>query len=323
MAVITISRQTGSGGEEIAARLAGKLGFSLVDRETIQQLLEENDLEEIDLSSVDEKVPEVLDRLDSEKELYLELIRSFILDMAQDDNLVVLGRGGQFLFRNFPEAFHVRVVGSREQRILRVMEKSELGRREAISTIAHSDRERAGYIRYLYGRDWSDPSLYYLTINTDKISFDVAIDMIILGLKLLGWDLERKRRTAEPLPAGIPEAKEEGAEDRDIAFMEESEREFAKVLDFYKIRWEYEPKTFPLEWDGEGNVKSAFTPDFYLSDLDLYIELTTLKQSLVTRKNRKIRRLRRLYPDVKLRIFYRRDYEELLRKYHLIKERPR
>ena len=84
MAVVTISRQMGSGGEEIAARLAGKLGFSLVDRETIQQLLDENDLEEIDLPSIDEKIPGANDRLDSEKELYIELIRSFIFDMAQE-----------------------------------------------------------------------------------------------------------------------------------------------------------------------------------------------------------------------------------------------
>ncbi len=100
-------------------------------------------------------------------------------------------------------------------------------------------------------------------------------------------------------------------------FAHASEQEFARLLDFYGIRWEYEPRSFPLEWDAEGRVVESFNPDFYLPDVDLYIELTTLKQSLVTRKNRKVRRLRKLYPDVRLKIFYGRDYRSLLFKYGL------
>ncbi|HET6946567.1 MAG TPA: hypothetical protein VFJ45_01990 [bacterium] len=100
-------------------------------------------------------------------------------------------------------------------------------------------------------------------------------------------------------------------------FAHESEEEFARLLDFYGIRWEYEPRSFPLEQDAAGRVTESFSPDFYLPDFDLYIELTTLKQSLVTRKNRKVRRLRALYPDVRLKIFYGRDYRSLLFKYGL------
>lgn len=102
-------------------------------------------------------------------------------------------------------------------------------------------------------------------------------------------------------------------------FAHESEEELARLLDFYGIRWEYEPRSFPLEWDETGRVLESFNPDFYLPDVDLYIELTTLKQSLVTRKNRKIRRLRELYPDVRLEIFYGRDYRNLVFKYGLAK----
>jgi hypothetical protein len=100
-------------------------------------------------------------------------------------------------------------------------------------------------------------------------------------------------------------------------FAHESEEEFARLLDFYGIRWEYEPRSFPLEHDAAGRVTESFSPDFYLPDFDLYIELTTLKQSLVTRKNRKVRRLREVYPDVRLKIFYGRDYRSLLFKYGL------
>jgi len=97
-------------------------------------------------------------------------------------------------------------------------------------------------------------------------------------------------------------------------FVHASEEEFAHILDFYHIEWVYEPRSFPLQWDGE-RVKEMFTPDFYLPGLDLYVELTTMKQSLVTRKNRKLRRLRELYPDINIRLLYKRDYQGLLAKY--------
>jgi hypothetical protein len=102
-----------------------------------------------------------------------------------------------------------------------------------------------------------------------------------------------------------------------VRFAHRSEAEFAKILDFYGIRWEYEPRSFPLEWDARGRVVESFNPDFYLPELDLFIELTTLKQSLVTKKNRKIRRLRELYPDINVKIFYGRDFRQLLLKYGL------
>jgi hypothetical protein len=100
-------------------------------------------------------------------------------------------------------------------------------------------------------------------------------------------------------------------------FVNKAELEVAKLLDFYGIRWEYEPRTFVLETDDEGRVIEAARPDFYLPDQDLYVEITTMKQSLVTRKNRKIRKLKERYPDVKVKLFYRRDIERLVEKYGL------
>lgn len=101
----------------------------------------------------------------------------------------------------------------------------------------------------------------------------------------------------------------------EINFAHSSEKECAKILDFYKIKWLYEPKTFPIEWDRKGNVIQSFTPDFYLPDLDVYIELTTMSQNLVTKKNRKVRRLRELYPNINIKIFYQKDFRNLLLKY--------
>ena len=102
-----------------------------------------------------------------------------------------------------------------------------------------------------------------------------------------------------------------------MRFAHNSERQFAKLLDFYGIRWEYEPRTFTLEWDRQGRAVQAFSPDFYLPDHDLFIEITTMNQKLVTKKNRKVRRLKELHPDVDVKIFYQRDYLQLLVKYGL------
>jgi hypothetical protein len=102
-----------------------------------------------------------------------------------------------------------------------------------------------------------------------------------------------------------------------VHFAHNSERQFAKLLDFYGIAWEYEPRTFDLEWDRLGRPVQAFSPDFYLPAYDLFIEITTLNQKLVTKKNRKVRRLKELHPDVNVRIFYQRDYLNLLVKYGL------
>ena len=102
-----------------------------------------------------------------------------------------------------------------------------------------------------------------------------------------------------------------------MRFAHNSERQFAKLLDFYAIVWEYEPRTFVLERDRDGNPAQAFSPDFYLPAYDVYIEITTLNQKLVTKKNRKARRVQELYPDVRVKVLYQRDYLHLLVKYGL------
>jgi hypoxanthine phosphoribosyltransferase len=103
----------------------------------------------------------------------------------------------------------------------------------------------------------------------------------------------------------------------DPRFANPAEVECAKILDFYGIEWKYEPTSFVLETDENGRVIEAFTPDFYLPEQDLYLEVTVMKQSLVTRKNRKIRKLRERYPEIKIKLFTRRDFDRLSEKYKL------
>jgi hypoxanthine phosphoribosyltransferase len=98
-------------------------------------------------------------------------------------------------------------------------------------------------------------------------------------------------------------------------FANDAELECAKILDYYGIPWDYEPTTFVLERDEQGRVIEAFAPDFYLPEQDLYIEMTVMKQSLVTRKNRKLRKLRQRYPNARVKLFYRRDIERLARHF--------
>ncbi len=100
-----------------------------------------------------------------------------------------------------------------------------------------------------------------------------------------------------------------------VAFAHHSEAEIARLLDFYGVRWEYEPRSFPLQWAADGRPTMLFTPDFYLPDYDLYLEVTTIKPALANRKNRKIRRLSELYPDVRIKLLALRDVQALMAKY--------
>ena len=126
----------------------------------------------------------------------------------------------------------------------------------------------------------------------------------------------------ERLTAGGPVTREAGEPlpSDQVDFQHRSERRFARLLDFYGIAWEYEPDEFPIEWDGTGAPRGWFRPDFHLPGFDLYIEITTSQQRLVTKKNRKLRLLREHHPRIRCKLFYQRDYLELVRKYGLAED---
>jgi hypothetical protein len=169
--------------------------------------------------------------------------------------------------------------------------------------------------------DWEDPAHYDLIVRSDRLGVAGAVTVICRAAEVggvLGHQAEIGAWT-ERHGADVPEERATGGP----GFVHPSEAEFAGVLDFYRIRWHYEPTSFPLAWDAAGHITEAFTPDFYLPDLDLYLELTTLKQSLVTDKNRKIRKFRELYPDVQLKVFYGRDFRSLVQKYGLSRTQSR
>ena len=326
MAIITISRLTGSGGREIATATAQVLNFQFIDRHAMDAV-------------IDEQFPvrtEQLSRIKKDRRVYQEMVRSAIAETAASHNVVILGSGAQFLFSRVAASLHVQIVAPLPYRIARVMRIARVDRAAAENMIADRDREKETFLSTLYGSDWRDPAHYDLVLNINQFSNEMAVQIIVKAAQAKGIEA-----TAVELPAQLREEilttkldvaqmadaddendaagliNRESLEDRLPEFAHPSEREFARVMDFYRIRWQYEPKTFPIEWDENRNVVKAFTPDFYLPDLDLFIELTTMKQSLVTKKNRKVRLLRELYPDVNIKILYERDYKNLIWKYGL------
>jgi hypoxanthine phosphoribosyltransferase len=120
--------------------------------------------------------------------------------------------------------------------------------------------------------------------------------------------------TADGPAEGVTPGPETAALGRS-GFAHASEAEMSRILDFYGVTWNYEPTTFPILWNLDGEVVESFSPDFYLPEFDLYLEMTTLKQSLVRKKNRKLRRLRELYPDIRIKLFYARDFRAMMLKY--------
>jgi len=321
MAVITISRQFGSAGEIIAEMVARRLNFMLVNKKMISAKLKQYGILEPTASLFDEKKIKFQGDKDKAFEAdyfhYLEALHDIIYDLAIRENLVLLGRGGQILFKDFPPALHVKIIAPLKERVKRVKQLYGLDEPAAERLIFEQDKDREGYLKNVFGYDWFDLDLYHLVINTGKVGIEEATSLIAEAMLL------QERAELASLKDVEEQLLKESIEGNlllDAAgappcFAHPSEEEFARMLDFYRIKWLYEPKTFPLEWDSEGNVTEAFSPDFYLPEQDLYVEITTQKQKLAWKKNKKIRRLKELYPDVKIKIIYGRDYKSLLLKY--------
>ena len=307
MAVITISREFASGGDIIAGLVAEKLGFNLVNKKTIAENLPTFMQEG---SSVPVN-PKKISKNPYSKE-YISTLHEYIYDLAIRENLVILGRGGQVLFRDFPPSLHVKVACSGPTKVQRVMNHYNLGGEAAEKLIQEQERGKKRFLKRVFGEDWSSLDLYDLVINTNRVSHEDAADLIVKAYRIHAEYREAPEPSEDMRGTA---ARGNNQTESAVPFMHASEEEFAKMLDFYRIKWEYEPRTFPLEWDSDGHVTEAFSPDFYLPEQDIYLELTTQRQKLVWKKNKKLRRLKKLYPDVNVRIMYSKDIKSLLRKF--------
>ncbi len=312
MAVITISREFGSWGEEIARVTAEKLNFLLINKKIIEDDLSPH-TKTLHHMELDEKAPEKNDHQFLLRKERIFSLHQYLNELSQENNLVILGRGGNILFKEYRPALHVKVICPVEKRIHRVMELYSLGKKAAHTLVTEQDRDRKKYIKDIFNENWLNLNLYDLVVNTGNFSADSASEIIVNTFIIM----EKNNDFVDPVKEEPLKVNWElsSPETKEIPFMHPSEEEFAKMLDFYRINWKYEPRTFPLEWDSEGNITEAFSPDFYLPDHDLYVEITTQKQKLVWKKNKKIRRLKELYPDVNIKIIYNKDYKSLLKKF--------
>ncbi|WP_242942831.1 cytidylate kinase family protein [Papillibacter cinnamivorans] len=308
--MITISRQPGSLGDEFAHALAVRLGWELITRERIVSEFLSGFAGTHELQMLSESAKFYL-HPGKDGKTFLEHLKQSLFEYTAGRPAVLMGFGSQVIFAGRPDALHIRVIAPESVRIGRIRQQYRVSEAEAKGILSTSDRKHKRFVSALFGADLTSETLYSLTVNTGDLSVGDCVEAV---LALLRSREDSSRAEPDATPDVIrPEVHLNPAEPP--VFKNSAEQEFARILDMYRIEWKYEPKTFPIEWDAEGNVTLAFSPDFYLTRFDTYIELTTMNQKYVTRKNKKAKKLRELYPGINIKIVYKKDYATLLERF--------
>lgn len=308
MGLITVSGAPGSRHEEAARLIAQRLGFELVSQIRLDGMIAE------------EFGAQIPDRA------FADVIISIISRLATEHHLVVSAEGAELLFKEFPGLLRVYVVAPESRRVGVLMLEHRLERPAARELLRRLESEQKLYRRRRFGRALMRPESFDLVCNTEALEPEQVAEVVAAAARahgvveqgLLSAAAEAHLQFQVRLRLSRYGISPPGKLNwRPRAFSHPSEEIFANLLDFYRVAWEYEPRSFPIQWDKDGRVLESFTPDFYLPQFDLYVELTTMKQSLVTKKNRKIKLLRQIYPQVNIQVFYQKDFENLIFKYGL------
>jgi cytidylate kinase len=310
--ILTISRQMGSLGDEIAEAVARKLGWPLIDRRGLIQRFFSDTTNAHEQHMLSESAKFYLSPMQSTGQSYIDFLVSALLASANEGNSAVLiGFGSQVIFKDVRYALHVRITAPQEARIARIKKQFRVSPEQATGIVTTADKKHRRFVQTVFQADLSDPAHYDLILNTARLTVDEAVASILALHKEyeLTRRIEEESRRFETI---------DNQSDRPI-LKNDSEAEFAKILDMYQLEWRYEPKTFPIEWDAEGNIILAFSPDFYLPKFDTYIELTTMNQKYVTAKNKKIKKVRELYPGTNIRIVYKKDFHSLIQRFNMDK----
>jgi cytidylate kinase len=309
MALIAVSGHPGCRFDEVARLSAQRLGFELLTQSQIQALSDQ----EFGGAPIPDKA-------------YPSLVTSVVARLATEHHLIYCAAGGELQQRHFPGTLRVHVVAPENVRVGNLMLDYRLDRPAARAQLLELEAAERSTRRARFGKTRATAELFDLVLSAESLSTEQMAELIeaaagLLGLREKGFlspaaenQLQFQMRLKLARHGIVPPNK---VTIRQKMFANQSEEMFANLLDFYRIAWEYEPRSFPVQWGKDGSVQKAFTPDFYLPELDLYLELTTMKQSLVTKKNRKVRLLRELYPDLNIQVFYQKDYENLIFKYGL------
>ncbi len=310
MAFVSISGEPGCRHEELARAVAQRLRCALVTEETLESTI-----------AAEFGTPgEISDKA------WPHLATSIVAKLGTQEHLVISSIGSELLLRNIPGMLRVHVVAPESRRIGNVMVDCGLERAEAKQRLREMEKEAALTRKKRFGRTASRVESFDLVMNADALSVEQMPEVLESAVRAKGL-LESGLLTAAAEAqiqfqvrlklARYGIVPPDRLQVRRKEFGHPSEEVFANLLDFYRIAWDYEPRSFPLQWDKDGKVQEAFTPDFYLPEFDLYVELTTMKQAHVTRKNRKIRLLRAIYPHVNIQVFYQKDVQDLVIKYGL------
>ena len=310
MALISVSGEPGCRAEELARLIARKLDCDLVTDPVLAELIARE-------VGKPEAIPD---------RAWPHLVASIVARLGLHRHVVISAAGSELLFRKFPAVLRVHIVASEARRTGDLMLDRRIERAAARGVLRELVAAELQLRKKRFGKSARRPRDFDLVLNADAFTPEQMLalaETAIAGKALLeSGTLSPAAEAQVQFQARLQLAKYGlTAPDRvNIArreFGHPSEEMFANLLDFYRITWEYEPRSFPLQWDKDGKVLEAFTPDFYLPELDLYVELTTMKQTLVTRKNRKIRMLRAIYPHVNIQVFYQKDLQDLIMKYGL------
>ena len=179
MSIVTISRQLGSLGMEIAQGVAEKLSYEYVDKKKVTEALAPYGLFAPDVEKFDEKKPTFWDSLEIQKKKFLHALEAVIYDFAGKGNVVIVGRGGQVLLKDLPGVLHARIIAPFEIRLKRILATEGGGEKKASRGLHQSDRDSAGFLRSFFDVDWDDRNLYDLMINTEKLSAETGVKLIV------------------------------------------------------------------------------------------------------------------------------------------------
>jgi len=307
LTILTISRQMGSLGDEIAETIARRLGWELITRKRLIDLFLAPVTSPHEQHMLTESAKFFLNTFQN-NQTYLDYLKNALREYVARHSAVLVGFGSQLIFADDRDAIHVRIIAPENVRLARVRRQYQMNNDAAGRILATADKKHKRFVLTCFGTDLTNPDLYDLTMNTAGLSADECVGSLLAALheREVCRDLESKTAGTEAVINPV-----------DRSFKNPSEVEFAKILDMYQIEWKYEPKTFPIEWDAEGNVTLAFSPDFYLPQFDTYIELTTMNQKYVTTKNKKAKKLRELYPGTNIKIVYKKDFQSLIERFNL------
>ena len=310
MALISVSGDPGCRPEELARLVARNFECALVTESSLSEMIAREFA----------TAPAIPGRA------WPHLATSIIAKLGLEKHIVISAAGCELLFRRFPAVFRVKVIASEARRIGDLMVDHHLNRAEAKAEAKRRIQQDLEFRRQRFGRTANRAEHFDLILNAESFTPEQMLTLVGAAFKSTGLF------ESGTLPAAA-EAQAQFEARLQLAkfglappvrghvmrreFSHPTEEIFANLLDFYRITWEYEPRSFPLQWDKDGKVLEAFTPDFYLPEFELFVELTTMKQALVTRKNRKIRLLRAIYPHVNIQVFYQKDMQDLIMKYGL------